>query len=202
MSVEPTPSRDDGRSPPDRGPERPAGGGPAEDDGFDPFLLAAAIAVAALVTAIGLYAFKELEPPVLGLGLVAATGLGTLYLAATKRHPAEAIGSGLYVASGLLVFTPFLLYIPKIALQGESIRLTAQNVTASNVSIGGGGSFFQAGGVSAGTVTSGDVDSLIGLVVFIVIFLLLGLVTMVLGRLAKSYASSKIEAQRTSARRR
>lgn len=195
----------EGPPPGGRGDGRNDGGGGEPDGGdrFGPLTLAAAVAAAAIVAAVGVYSTQYLEQW-MSVAFVAVVGLATLYVGASKRHPAIALGSGFYAASILLVLTPFLLYVPRIALQGEEIRLFAQNVSASNVTIGGE-AFFQAGNIDAGTVTSGDVDSIIGLVMFVIVFLIVGLVAAVVGRVMKSYGASRVRekgARRTDRPRR
>lgn len=173
------------------GPEDDGGGSGDGGPGFDPAVLAAALVTTALVVAVTDYALQEL-PPVPALAVLAVVGVGTLLLLARKRHPASAVGSGLYVTAVLLILTPFLLYVPRVTLGGESVRLMAQDVTAENVTIGGD-ALFDVGGFSVGNVASGDVGSIISLVVFTVVFLLAGLVVAVAGRIATSYARSKLD---------
>lgn len=199
MDVEPTPSNTEvhGGDPADQG----EGGEDRDgDDGRDRSVIAAALAMTVLVLIVTDYAAQQLPIP-LALASVAIVGAITLVVLLRSRHPAEAVGGGFYITSVLLVLAPFALYVPRIVFDNARVRMMAQNVTAQNVTIGGG-VFFEAGNVGIESISSGEVTNLIALVIFTVVFLLAGAVTAVLGWAAKSYASSALEEQRRGERRR
>ncbi len=153
-----------------------------EGDGVDLKVVAAAAAMAAVAGAIAGYALMNFGVPGMAGGFVGAGGLTFAYLY-TKDTPHEAIGTGTYVNAVLLIFTPTALYLPDI-LAGD-ISLFAEGVAGENVTIGGD-AIIEAGALDIDNLAGGQVEGIIGLVVWTVIFMVMALILLVVGKAVKS----------------
>ena len=164
------------------------------DEGTSPKVLAAATLGAVVVGGIAAYATSNINIYAsAGAFVVFAAAAG--YYLSKKELPSEAAGSASYISAVLVLFTPFALYLSRIVFHGMEVSVIgaqAQNVQGSNVSIGGG-SWFSAGAISAGSIASGTIDSVITLVIWVVLAIVVALVLVVVGRVFKAAAKRKKE---------
>jgi hypothetical protein len=160
-----------------------------EDGGTPPKVLVTAVAGAVILGGIAAYATRNINIYA-SAGAFVVFGVATGYHLSNKDLPAEVAGSTSYISAVLTVFTPFALYISSIVFQGMEVSVIgaqAQDVEGSNVSVGGG-SWFSAGSIDAGSITSGTIDSVISLATWVVLAVVVSLVLVVVGRVFKAVA--------------
>lgn len=157
---------------------------PDKGDDIDLAVVAVAAVMALIAGGITGYALMNFGFAGIAGGFLVVGGLTMAYLY-TKDTPHHAVGTGTYVAAVLLIFTPTALYLPDI-LSGD-ISLFAEGVEGENVTIGGD-AIFQAGAFSVDNLAGGQVEGIIGLVVWTVIFMVVALVLLVAGKVIKSAA--------------
>lgn len=155
-----------------------------EDGGLDVAVVAAAVVMALVTGGIAGYALMNFGFVGSVGGFVVVGGLTLTYLY-TKDTPHAAVGTGTYVTAVLLLLTPSALYMPDI-LAGD-ISLFAEGVSGENVTIGGG-VIFEAGSFSVENLAGGQVEGIIGLVIWTVIFMVVALVLLIVGKVVKSAA--------------
>ncbi|MFW5984368.1 MAG: hypothetical protein ACOCRA_04165 [Halobacteria archaeon] len=166
--------------------------GDGTDGGTPPKVLVTALAGAVVVGGIAAYATSNINIYASAGAFVVFAALAGYHLS-NKDVPAEAAGSTSYISAVLVLFTPFALYISSIVFQGLEVSVIgaqAQDVQGSNVSIGGG-SWFSAGAISLGNITSGTIDSIIALVIWVVLAIVVALVLIVVGRSFKAIAKKQ-----------
>ncbi len=164
-----------------------SGDGDGEEDGEDGVdlpVVATAAVMAAVAGGITAYALMNFGMGGSAGGFVVVGGLTLAYLY-SKDTPHAAAGTGSYITAVLLIFTPTALYLPDI-LAGD-ISLFAEGIEGENVTIGGD-VIFQAGAFSVDSLAGGQVEGIIGLVVWTVIFMVIALVLLVAGKIVKSMA--------------
>ncbi len=154
------------------------------DEGLDLAVVAAAAVMSLVAGGIAGYALMNFGFVGSVGGFVVVAGLTMTYLY-TKDTPHAAVGTGTYVNAVLLLFTPSALYMPDI-LSGD-ISLFAEGVSGENVTIGGG-VIFEAGSFSVDNLAGGQVEGIIGLVVWTVVFMVVALVLLIVGKIVKSTA--------------
>lgn len=160
-----------------------------EDEERTPAVLATAAVCAVVVGAIAAYAASNLNTVAMaGAFVLAASGSG--YYLSQKEPPAAVAGAASYISAVVLVFTPFALYLPDIVIRDEEVRLFAQDVEASDVTIGGD-ALFEAGGFGAGSVAQGNVDGVIQLIAWFVIFSVAAVLLLVVGKVLKTAAEKQ-----------
>lgn len=154
------------------------------DGGLDVAVAVTAAVMALIAGGIAGYALMNFGFVGTAGGFVVVAGLTMTYLY-TKDTPHAAVGTGSYVIAVLLLFTPSALYMPDI-LAGD-ISLFAEGISGENVTIGGG-VIFEAGSFSVENLAGGQVEGIIGLVVWTVIFMVVALVLLIVGKIVKSAA--------------
>jgi hypothetical protein len=167
------------------------GDGSEDEDERSPKLLVTAAVGAVVIGGLVAYAASNLGTVAQAAAFLVAAG-GSGYYLSSKDVPTEAAGSASYISAVVLLLTPFALYLPDIVIRGEEVRLFAQDVEASDVSIGGD-AFFEAGGLSMGSLTQGNVDGVLQLVLWTVVFTIVALIVVILGRVLKAVAKGKKE---------
>ncbi len=159
------------------------------DDETPPAVLATAAVCAVVVGAIAAYAASNVNTVAMAGAFVVAAG-GSGYYLSQKEPPAAVAGAASYISAVILLFTPFALYLPDIVIRGEDVRLFAEDVEASDVTIGGD-ALFEAGGFSIGNVAQGNVDGVIQLVFWFVIFSVAAVLLLVVGKVLKTTAKKQ-----------
>jgi hypothetical protein len=163
-----------------------------DSGGTPPKVLVAALLGAVVVGAIAAYATRNINVYASAGAFLVFAALSGYHLS-NKDLATEAAGSASYISAVLVLFTPFALYISSIVFQGLEVSVIgaqAQEVQGSNVSIGGG-SWFSAGSVSAGSITSGTIDSIISLVIWVVLAVIVALVLFLVGKVFKAAAKKR-----------
>lgn len=154
-----------------------------------PKVLAVAGIFAIVIAGLTAYASMNLST-VASAGIAVFVGGLSAYYLAQKPTPGHAAGSGSYISAIILIITPFALYLPDIVLRGEEVRLFAEDVQASDVTIGGD-VLFEAGALSMGGLSQGNVDGLLQLIVWVLVFMLIALGLFVLGKILKTAGKEK-----------
>jgi len=149
-----------------------------------PQVLAVATLFALIIAGLTVYASMNLTQAV-SAGIAVVVGGASWYHLAHKPSPSIVAGSGSYITALILIITPFSLYLPDVVLRGEEIQLFAEGVEASDVQIGGG-VLFEAGALSMDGLSQGNVDGLLSLIVWAVVFMMMALGLFVLGKILKS----------------
>ncbi|MDY7082046.1 MAG: hypothetical protein SXQ77_06495 [Halobacteria archaeon] len=135
------------------------------------------------------YALQNMGTPVSVGGFLLGFVLGGMYLY-TKRVPSESVGSALYLVALVMLVTPFSLYFLRVNVPDNvsaSGTLKVENVKF------GGDVLFQAGSIFVENLSTGNVSSIIALVVWTVVFVIVAVVTAIAGRIVKGLASSAIQ---------
>jgi len=171
----------------DGGEEGNEGGGGITDSPSKVLAVAAIFAI--IIAGLSAYASMNLSAVASAGVAVVLGGLSGYYLA-QKPTPGHAAGSGSYISAIILIITPFALYLPDIVLRGEEVRLFAEDVEASDVTIGGD-VLFEAGALSMGGLSQGNVDGLLQLIVWVLVFMLIALGLFVLGKILKTAGAEK-----------
>ncbi|MDZ7688153.1 MAG: hypothetical protein U5J64_05400 [Halobacteriales archaeon] len=110
--------------------------------------------------------------------LVGATVSG--YYLSQKTYPSEVVGSASYVAGGLLVIAPSVLYLSNVAVGGHEVLLFPEGVELAEV-----GSvsemLFGADGPDLNSALRGDITAIMPLVAWTFVYMLVALVLFVVG---------------------
>lgn len=181
-----------------------------EDDETPKSVLITAAVSSFVIGTLAAYTTMNLGTTVMAASFVLAVAASGYYLA-EKELPMEVVGLASYVSGAILVVAPSVLYLSDLAVGGKGIRMFP-GVEGSLGGIFGGETgengvaeidsfwemMFGPDGPQLETVLSGDIEALMPLVAWTVVFMIAALVLFAVGAVLRSRASKerRWEAQR------
>ncbi len=160
-----------------------------EEEGVSNSVLVAAGVCSLVVGALAAYAFMNLGTVVSAVAFVLAVA-GTVYYLSRKEFVGDIVGSSSYVAGGLLVLAPSILYLSNVFVGGQEILLFPEEVELEEID-SVGEMLFGAGGPDVNAALSGEITAVMPLVAWTVAYMLVALVLFVAGALLRSRASKE-----------
>ena len=177
------------------------------DDETPNSVLATAAVCSFVIGALAAYTTMNLGTLAMAVSFVIAVAASGYYLA-EKELPMEVVGLGSYVAGGILVVAPSVLYLSDILVGGKEISM----FPGIEGSLGGifGGETGESGvaeidsfwemmfgpeGPQPETVLSGDIDALMPLVAWTVVFMIVSLILFAVGAVLRSRADKERRAK-------
>ena len=174
----------------------------SEDETPKSVLMTAAVC-SFVIGALAAYTTMNIGTAVMATAFVIAVAVSGYYLSG-KNLPIEVVGLASYVAGGILVVAPSVLYLSDILVGGKEISMFP-GVDSSIDGIFGGETgeggiaeidsfwemMFGPEGPQLETVLSGDIDALMPLVAWTVVFMIAALVLFAVGAVLRNRANKE-----------
>jgi len=174
-----------------------------ESDETPNSVLVTAAVCSFVIGALAAYTTMNLGTPVMAASFIIAVATSGYYLA-EKELPMEIVGLTSYAAGGILVVAPSVLYLSDIIVGGKEISMfpgvdgTLGGVFGGETGEGGVAEIdsfwemmFGPDGPQTETVLSGEIDALMPLVAWTVVFMIASLVLFAVGAVLRNRAEKE-----------